>query len=406
MAASAEQGSAEVQAKTARRVFVHIAGYYPLPPEINRRRFEREYARSLKAWSLTGSFGAMSEADAFSAWDVSTQGSGWASEVEHILFRWDDIIEADRDRNWFQRIGLGLWTFGDFVINGALFRYFRHAWRYAGFFLYPFVLLALLFTASYFAAGFGLRSVGSAQAIVQWGAATLLFFALLHIVGVPLKLDHLLDDWIYGRSIVRRFDPAVEERLAVLADKLNADAREVLIVGHSFGAVYGARLVEMMSTRQPHGKPIRFASVGASILKIGFNGAARPLHQSVQTIASSPRVIWHDFTALNDVMNFHMIEPVSALGVAGKPAYTRKVRFRGMVAPEYYAKMERNFFRLHNQFISGNDFRASYDYFMLMCGPWAMEAQSLSPDGIMSWIDENGALTDQGKAIAQTGANA
>ena len=44
------------QHTTARRVFVHIAGYYPLAPQDNYRRFLREYTRSLKAWGWSGHF--------------------------------------------------------------------------------------------------------------------------------------------------------------------------------------------------------------------------------------------------------------------------------------------------------------------------------------------------------------
>ena len=387
----------------ARRVFVHIGGYYPLAPEVNQRRFQREYERSLKTWALDGAFGPRTDGPDWSTWTIRTQGKGWSSEVEHILFRWEDIIEADRDHGWLSRVGLGLLTFADFALNGAMSGYFRHAWRYAGFFLYPFVLLGLIYGAALWISRRAMQLVGFAPDwLVASGLAILLFFALLHVIGAPLKLDHLLDDWNYGRRIVRDGDPAVEERLSRLADRLNDEPREVLIVGHSFGAVWGAALIAMMVARRPEGAPVRFASVGASILKIGFNAAARPLRLALAAIAAAPRVIWHDFTALNDVMNFHMVEPLAALGIAGRPPHVRKVRFRAMVAPEYYARMERNFFRLHNQFISGNDARASYDYFMLMCAPWPMEAQSLSPEGVIPWVDAAGGLTEQGRRIAFT----
>jgi hypothetical protein len=47
---------------------------------------------------------------------------------------------------------------------------------------------------------------------------------------------------------------------------------------------------------------------------------------------------------------------------------------------------------MHCQFISGNDKRALYDYFMLVCGPISAKFQMLAADGAMSMIGENGAL--------------
>lgn len=389
-----------------RRVFVHIGGYYPLSPEDAQRRFRREHERFLKTWGLRGSFGHLEKTTEAADWPIRTEGGNWSSDVEHILFRWEDIIEADRDRGWVSRIGLSLLTFVDFVANGALTGYVRHAWRYAGFFLYPFVLMAMIFAGALY----GLHWLMTATAMpggwfLAVPAAVLVFFALLHAFGTGLKLDHLLDDWNYGRRIVRAGDPAVEVRLARLAERLNDETREVLIVGHSFGAIYGAVLIAEMVSARPEGAPIRFASVGASILKIGFNRAARPLRQALTTIAASPRVIWYDFTALNDLMNFHLVEPLRALGLPGKPAAVRKVRFRLMLEPAYYRRMQINFFRIHNQFISGNDRRAPYDYFMLMCGPWPLETLSDAPQGAIPFIDEQGELTEAGKSANQTADN-
>jgi hypothetical protein len=49
-----------------------------------------------------------------------------------------------------------------------------------------------------------------------------------------------------------------------------------------------------------------------------------------------------------------------------------------------YRRIRRNFFRLHNQFVSGNTKRASYDYFMLACGPLPVHYQIALPDGFIS----------------------
>jgi hypothetical protein len=57
-----------------------------------------------------------------------------------------------------------------------------------------------------------------------------------------------------------------------------------------------------------------------------------------------------------------------------------------------YRRIRLNFFRVHCQFVSGNDRRASYDYFMLTCGPISAKFQTLAPDGAVSMIADDGGL--------------
>jgi hypothetical protein len=73
-------------------------------------------------------------------------------------------------------------------------------------------------------------------------------------------------------------------------------------------------------------------------------------------------------------------------------ATVRIVRLSQMLDQEIYRRISLNFFRLHCQFVSGNDKRASYDYFMLTCGPISAKSQTLASDGAISMIADDGAL--------------
>jgi hypothetical protein len=72
----------------------------------------------------------------------------------------------------------------------------------------------------------------------------------------------------------------------------------------------------------------------------------------------------------------------------------RLVEIGRMLEHTMYRRIRLKFFRLHCQFISGNDRRAAYDYFMLVCGPLAAECQTILPDGAQGLIGENGALLE------------
>jgi hypothetical protein len=72
-------------------------------------------------------------------------------------------------------------------------------------------------------------------------------------------------------------------------------------------------------------------------------------------------------------------------------ATVRVVRLSLMLDQEIYQRIRFHFFRLHCQFVSGNDKRASYDYFMLTCGPVSAKSQTLTPNGALSMIGDDGA---------------
>jgi hypothetical protein len=70
----------------------------------------------------------------------------------------------------------------------------------------------------------------------------------------------------------------------------------------------------------------------------------------------------------------------------------RLVEFGRMLQHDVYRRIRLKFYRLHCQFVSGNDKRASYDYFMLVCGPISARYQILAADGALSMVGEDGSL--------------
>src|SRR6516225_11514972 len=75
----------------------------------------------------------------------------------------------------------------------------------------------------------------------------------------------------------------------------------------------------------------------------------------------------------------------------GDGPVVRLVEFGRMLEHAMYRRIRLKFYRLHCQFISGNDRRAPYDYFMLICGPVSAKSQTLASDGAVSMIGDDGA---------------
>jgi hypothetical protein len=260
------------------RLVLHFGGYDPVLPTSSYRRFMRGLERFRQTWSVISSASdPVLIADHRGSWDVVTKGPNWQVETQHRLFRWDDIIAEYAARPAWWRLPMGFLAFADFVAGGAFWGYLRTNWRYALFLLYPYLLLLLMMAASGYAGAFAASASGSvAIGIVS---AVLAFVAFYLVVGRWAYLPVALDDWIFARAYIRRRDPKLERRLDALADEIIAadsasSVDEILLLGHSLGAVLAIDVLDRALRRKPDlgsvGPRLALVTVGSSILKIGL----------------------------------------------------------------------------------------------------------------------------------------
>ena len=134
----------------AKRLVFHIGGYDPITSDVSaQRRFVREIARFQRTWSVKAAVDGLHDTADQMQWNVTTTGPDWLVETDYRLVRWHDVIEAFGRRSIGSRISVGILAFLDFVLAGTLWRYLLTNWRYAGFFLYPFVMFGLLIAAAF-----------------------------------------------------------------------------------------------------------------------------------------------------------------------------------------------------------------------------------------------------------------
>ena len=388
-------------ATVSKRLVFHVGGYDPITPHAGaQRRFVRELARFQLTWSVKASIDGLHDGADQTKWRVTTAGSNWRVETDYHLVRWDDVIQAFSRRAIYWRIPLGLIAFLDFAASGALRSYLRTNWHYAVFFLYPFVMFGALFLVTVLAGLLASKTSGSiAVAIVA------IVFLLAAFLAGPwrwLNLGPLFDDWSFSREYVRKGNRALEQRLDRLAAEIvaaanNSDADELVIMGHSLGAVLAVDLLDRALRLDPAlgiGKtPVTLLTIGSSILKIGVHRGATRFRAAMARVAQSPAIFWGDYQARVDIMNFYNTDSMAEMGLPTKNGpVARQVEFGRMLEHATYRRIRLRFYRLHCQFISGNDRRAPYDYFMLVCGPVSAKSQTLAPDGAVSMIGEDGAL--------------
>ena len=385
----------------AKRLVFHVGGYDPITSHASaHRRFVREIARFQRTWSVKAAVDGLRGTTDQIQWNVTTTGPDWLVETDYRLVRWHDVIEAFGRRSIGSRISVGIVAFLDFVLVGTLWRYLQTNWRYAGFFLYPFVMFGLLIASAFLIGVFAFKITGSVP--IATGGGLVGFAAALAGPWRWLHLGDLFDDWIFSREYIRWGNSEIEQRLERLAKELVAAARnfaadEILVVGHSLGAVLAVDLLDRALKLEPafdrDKMSITFLSVGSSILKVGLHPKAIRFRATIERVAKSRAIFWGDYQALTDLMNFYKSRPMAEMGLSTEnEATVRIVKLSRMLDYEIYRRVRLDFFRLHCQFVSGNDRRASYDYFMLTCGPISAKSQTLAPDGALSMIADDGGL--------------
>jgi pimeloyl-ACP methyl ester carboxylesterase len=381
----------------ARRHVFFIAGYDPIDPVSQHRRFRREAAQFEATWNVTAAISALDRAhDHLSAhWWVTSRGPDWQMKTTYELLCWHDIVLADFARSRPRRLGDAAVSLGEYLITGTLARFFAAFWRFGLFFLTPFVEV-LLFAVVAIAVGQAVAGAvaphGVGLALVWLLSGLALFALLLRWPGERWRVSQALALFTFARDYVYR-RPDFDQRVERFAERLVAAVRaggvdEILVVGHSIGAALAADALARALVLDPdlgrRGPSICLLTVGGTIAQVTLHPAAAWLRARVHRVAAEPTIVWAEFQARDDAINFYRFDPVmlvrTADGETGKPQI-RRVHLHEMLTAATFQRLRWDFMRLHYQFIMANERRTMYDYFMLVCGPLAFETSLAAPHG-------------------------
>ena len=400
------------------RLVVHIHGYQPTGPDRFHRRFARELGVFGATWSLATRTESPSIAPHQARWEAETGGPGWRTRTDYRIIRLDDLIEATLRRPLLAQLARGYLGLFDFVFGRALMRYFQFNWHYALFTLTP-LAMTLVAALAGLLLGILLGETLGAPFGLLGGLA--LFAAGIVYAGRRHYLYVMLGDWAFASVLARRLEPEIERRLNEarrdLAAAMAGEAfDEIVLIGHSLGAVLVLHLAEKLLTEAPTaetgavdtrsterpragtaartGPRLGILTIGSSVLKIGLHEAAAGLRGAARAVTASPAPVWADYQSAVDVMNFPGVDPAVAMGVPARyPPIVRKAPFSRMLDLEAYRRLRRDFFRTHNQFFHAGTRRCAYDYFMFACGPFYLGDLAYEMEGAMTWLDGDGALT-------------
>jgi hypothetical protein len=395
-----------------RRHVYHVAGYDPMDAGAQYRRFARQLDVFRRTWNVDASVSALEQAsDKCRAWwTVRARGPNWQVEAVHEALLWDDIVRADFRRPLALRLLKAAFAYCDLIVTGTMFRYIVANQRYAIFFLFPIFSVVLFALGGWLLArlaiGFlGLEGVAAAALGVPIGVAV--FLVLLRWPGRRWRVEQLLDDWICAHDYIHGSRPDIDARLELFAEALLARARdaaldEIVIVGHSLGAMLVLDVIVRALVRDAdfgrRGAAVCVLTIGATIPKFALHPRAQAIRRRIAEVAAEPSIAWTEYQSRADTISFYKFDPVSLRHIAddrldGKPVI-RRVQIHDMLLPETFARCRTHVLRLHYRSVMANDRRAPYDYFLMVCGPVAFSDWTISPLGLLDFLAADGTCRD------------
>jgi hypothetical protein len=401
-----------------RRQIFHIAGYDPVSVSDHHRRFVRQLAIFKKAWGVEASVSALERPTSNPNWSVTTEGPNWSTESNVELLAWDDLVNADAKGSRIVRLLRALNVYANLIWTGTLLRYAMANQRYFLFTIVPLLEAILLGVLAWSAALYVTRDLSSFP-LVDYSLGTIaglaLFILLLEWPGRRWRIYQAFDDWILSLDYIYGRRAVLETRLDQFAERIVAEAsrgtaEEIVIVGHSLGATFAIDAVSRALAIEPglgrRGPSVCVVTVGATIPKCALHPHASRLRNEIRTVADEPSVHWVEYQSRADPISFYRFHPATLRRIRGtddefaaKPP-VRRVHIKDMLQPETFAKYRLRVLRLHYQFVMANERRASYDYFMMICGPLLTRTWTTSPSGLLDFFaDPRSATVSENAAL-------
>jgi hypothetical protein len=392
-----------------RRHVFHIGGYDAITPEQQLERFRRSLSAFKKTWNVSSQTSALLDSsDVSASWQSQAWGPNWKTETTFEMLRWDDLVLRESQRGMLSRLYHSALAVFDFVVTGTWFRYIGANWKYAGFFIFPYISVVLFGLVG---AGLAYTATrlpgltGASAAIAGIFIALVVFLGLMHWLGPRRRINHALDDNIFSSRLLHGQRPEMEQRIDDFAGRIvervsKADVDEILVVAHSLGAAMALAAIARSLRQDPQfskqGPPLCILTVGATIPKFALHPKGDRFRQATRTVADEMSIRWVEYQARDDVISFYRFDPVTLKRVGreefdGRPNI-RRVQIHSMMDPASFKRHRFNFMRLHYQFLMGNAQRAPYDYCMITCGPLEFD-KITAPTGAVGRFQADGSVS-------------
>lgn len=365
-----------------RRVVLHFPGFEPLDAERHRTRYERAMQRTAELWGLDADVGTLQQEDRRAYFDIETSRpeDAWRTSSRFFVFDHGAIVDHLGARPLVTRLAQGFRSAAAVVMEGGAFGYFRHAWRFGLFFIFPFLLIGLGMGISLALATYPLWLGLGLWQLPLGIALGYLFFAKLFIPWSDrFHTLHLFSDWEMAVAVSRLDNAIVNDWIEASAQAarqaFELPADEYVISSHSMGSSMAAQTIGLLLEREPElfaGKRVVFVTLGGATLQCALLRSASVLRARVGLIARAKNVTWLEVQCLTDVISFYKSSVTALTGHPDAPQ-PRLVflRIKNMLFADRYKRIKLDFLRVHRQYVLASDRRSNFDFGLMTAGPLA-----------------------------------
>ncbi|WP_134680059.1 hypothetical protein [Paracoccus ravus] len=371
-----------------RRRVLYIPGYDPIPPRRYRELYKREGSAQARISGYDLDFGPRRDRKGF-GWGVAGRFGDQTSEAEIEVLVWADIVQGSMGQSilaTYDQLWRTAWAY---IGSGALFRLMRLRRGPVIAALYPVVILILQLLAALLVGGAVGWALGWVTGLGHWLALPVtlalcwLGLRLWQRIDGRIFAYYLMHDYAFTARNGGAYPAALEARLSEfatrIAEVLQGDWDEVLVVGHSSGAYLGVSVLADL-IRQGHvpkdGPRLAFLSLGHVVPMASFLPRANRLRRDLRDLSDRDELTWIDVTAPGDACSFGLCDPVAVSGVAPagrKHPLILSAAFSQTLSPEKRRALRFHWFRLHFQYLCAFDRPGDYDYFAITAGPVTLE---------------------------------
>ena len=379
-----------------RRVF-YIPGYDPIHPRRYRELYRKEGAAQAEISGYELSLKAKEKSQTY-GWHVVGQMDGAQTHAQIDVLVWSDIVRDSMASNipgTYWQLMRTAWTY---ISSGALRRlmWLRKGPVIAA--LYPVGMLLVQLLVAVLLGQLVGRVVSGGLALLPlpawlvagiggaaWAAVSVLILRWFKAKDGKFFAYYLMHDYAFSARWGGANPPALETRMSefgdAIAQALQDDAQEILVVGHSSGAHLAISILAdlIRDGRVPADGPVlSFLSLGQVVPMMSFLPKADRLRADLHYLSTQDALSWVDVTAPGDGCAFALCDPVAVSGVAPEGKIWPLVfsaAFTQSLSPERWKELRWRFFRLHFQYLCAFDRPKDYDYFQITAGPMTLGAR-------------------------------